>query len=573
MLKRERNLIIIRFKIKYLKLYLFIFLSICLILITPVVKASSYNYDKNNDIISSPSAYFVSQFLDLNKIVPTKFSDKKLKAIEIAYISDKKNNIIEIILLAHLFNKGSNKAQGIIFLFNSSYNYKGHIITSADVYVPNAPTSICYTNGYIYIGGSEEKNKFIKNLFNPITKEVIAKSNDILTQEIENKYNKVYNELKLISQDKAMLFKRDYFNSFKPQAFIYQYKRMENGYLLPDDNPVKFERIIGLNSRDMSILKTPFRPLKISANPNAEMFYVISADSEMGILAFRLDGTFVKFIGINKIELSLKEKLWRKLISDEVLDNEARKTQLNFTAMAIDNSGFLYTVTSASKNNPVQRFNQAGKNILVEDQNKKIQGDYIQKSFENKNSIASMFSLISVSSYKTYVLFDSNNNKLFTYNNNGELMFLYGNKGNSIEQLNNVKDIKIINQNYFVLENDNYSNYIKILSPTRYGKLINQSAINYASGNYDKSSKIYNELLMLNSNCEYAYNGLGKIALLNGDYKEACSYFKLANNKLLYLEAYEKYRNLQIEESIYLLLSFVFLIFTFSVSKKMIYKK
>ena len=571
MLKKERNLIII--KLKSLKLYLFIVLLVLLLVISPKVKASSYNYDKNNDIISSPSAYFISQFLDLNKMIPNEFSDKKIKAIELTYISDKKGRTMEIIVLAHLFDKGSNKAKGILFLFDSSYTYKTHIITTPEVFIPDAPTSICYTNGFIYIGGSEEHNKFIKTLINPITKEVIANSNDILTQAIEAKFNSIYEELKTISTEKAALFKRDYNNSFKAQAFIYKYKRVENGILLALDKPLKFEKTIGLNSRDMSILKTPFRPLKICANPNAEMFYVISADSEMGILAFRLDGTFVKFIGINKIELSLREKLWRKLISDEVLDSEARKTQLNFTAMALDNSGFLYTVTSASKYNPVQRFNQAGKNILVEDKSKRIQGDYIQKSFENKNSIASKFSLISASSYKTYVLYDSNNNKLFAYNNNGELMFLYGSKGSSIEQLNNVKDIKIINQTFLLLENDNYSNYIKVLSPTRYGRLINQSAINYASGNYDKSSLIYKELLMLNSNCEYAYNGLGKIALLNGEYKKACSYFKQANNKLLYLEAYEKYRNLQIEEGIYLLFSLVLLVFSISVSKKMFFKK
>lgn len=568
MQKREGNLIII--KIKKLKFYLLFIILISLVPSVISLKANSYNYDKNKDLVAAPSAYFLSQFINLEKLLPVELKERKIKAIELAYIKDSKEQVLEIILLCQIINLNTNHAKGLLIFLTSDYQYKTYLMSDNDLEIPNEPKSICYTNGLIYIASGEEINKFTRNFYNPLNNELIANNNEVLSKELENKINIIHSELDTIDKEKAAKFKQDYQNVIKPQALIYSYKRVVDNELLPLNKPLNFIRTFGLSSKDMLILKTPFRPIKIVANENSEVLYVISQDSEMGILAFRYDGTFVKFIGSNKIELTLKEKLWRKLVNEDVLDSEAQKKQLNFTSMALDNGGFLYTVTAASKNNPVQRFNQAGKNILIQDKNKLVIGDYSQLSFEKQDLIKAKFSNIAVSNYKTYILYDSNNNKLFSYNNNGELMFVYGTKGNSIEDLANVRDLKIINNDIALIENNNYNNYLKILKPTKYGELINEATINYANGNYEQSAQIYKDLLVLNANSEYAYNGLGKIALLNSEYKQACDYFMLANNQNLYLEAYEKYRNLQIAESIYLFLSIALLVFSYTLSKRFI---
>lgn len=540
---------------------LFIILSILsLFLLLPnKVFASSYNYDKNNDKINVPSAYYLSRYLDLNSILPSTYKDKNIKILEIAKSPD------EIFLLGNEYI--SNKKETIIIVLDRNLNYKFVIKDSNKLKLPLEAKTFCYTDNKLYISSGKDIVKFNANLINPITKEILIKEDEILTKELENNYEEVLAKLSGDSKDKLV---KDFKDLKRSEREIYIYNRYKNNKLRPSENPLEYVEKFGLLLEDAKVLKSPFRPEKIKSNDKTEMLYVISQDSEMGILSFRKDGTFIKYIGTNKIELTLKEKIWRRLTSSELLDEKDQKRQLNFSDMAVDNKGFIFTITPASKNNPIQRFNQAGENVLGVSAKNIPKGDYHQMSYEEKDIVKTSFDLISVSDFKTYVAFDKENGKIFSYNNDGELMFVYSSSFSERDLLTGVRDILMIDEDIYILENDNFKNTLKILSPTEYGKLLNDSSKNYAMGNYDKSYDIYKEILKYNSNSEYAYNGLGKIYLLKKDYENATKAFKKANNGNLYLEAYEESRKNKMAGAIFLVVSIILLCVSFSVSVKKI---
>ena len=80
-------------------------------------------------------------------------------------------------------------------------------------------------------------------------------------------------------------------------------------------------------------------------------------------------------------------------------------------------------------------------------------------------------------------------------------------------------------------------NSILTFSITDYGRHLLDALRLNDSGDTEGSIAEWREVLRLNSNNEFAYTGLGKSFLANGEYKKAMDYFKNGNNKKYYSKA------------------------------------
>ena len=67
--------------------------------------------------------------------------------------------------------------------------------------------------------------------------------------------------------------------------------------------------------------------------------------------------------------------------------------------------------------------------------------------------------------------------------------------------------------------------------------------MHHTLGEFEKAAELWEEVLVLNTNYEVAYNGIGKFYLREGEYKKAIEYFNLGHDRYYYSRAYKEYRN------------------------------
>ncbi len=144
---------------------------------------------------------------------------------------------------------------------------------------------------------------------------------------------------------------------------------------------------------------------------------------------------------------------------------------------------------------------------------------------------------------------------MFGYNNQGLLLFAFGNRGNIDGFFRSPCSIEHIGKDLLVLDSMNAS--LTVFTPTEYGKKIYEATELYAIGEYDQSADVWSQVLEMNGNYDLAYIGLGKSCFRQEKYKEAMEYFRLKRDKTNYSKAFTYYRKEWIEDNIWWVLIIV----------------
>jgi tetratricopeptide (TPR) repeat protein len=131
--------------------------------------------------------------------------------------------------------------------------------------------------------------------------------------------------------------------------------------------------------------------------------------------------------------------------------------------------------------------------------------------------------------------------RIYTYNSNGDLMFVFGGIGESLGQFGLPIALDVIDTNkYLVL--DNKYNQILQFEPTEYAKAVMDATCSYEKREYDKSRILWEKVLKHTTKSELAFTGVGKSLLRDREFSSAMKYFYLSNDTDLYSEAYKNYR-------------------------------
>ena len=141
---------------------------------------------------------------------------------------------------------------------------------------------------------------------------------------------------------------------------------------------------------------------------------------------------------------------------------------------------------------------------------------------------------------QVYSMLDSTKGRIFTYNNDGILLYAFGNKGTKKGNTQNAIAIDYIDDEIVVL--DAGLNQLIRYQPTAYGKLLLDAEGYYAEGEYEEANRMWEQVVELNSNFAYAYIGLGNAKYSSENYNEAMEYFEYANDRNDYSKAKEKLR-------------------------------
>ncbi len=291
-----------------------------------------------------------------------------------------------------------------------------------------------------------------------------------------------------------------------------------------------------------------YLPSKVEADSEGRV-YVVSENQTQGIFRFDKSGKFMGYFGAAKVEPNLTEMFFRLFASQKQLKGMLKFIPTEYSNITLDNSNFIYgTVSSVDSYeilsdiqsrgasvNPVRRLNQKGVDILVTKGQHPPVGDL---SFETSNETyegASTFIDVAVYKDGIYSVLDSKRGRVFTYDDQGNLIYIFGGRGEEKGTL--TTPTSIIYSGNKILITDKATGSIKRFAPTAYANLIIKGINLYQSGEYDAEEDIWREVLSMHSGCTIANSGLGRTLSNKGEYKEALNYFRLANDRENYSDA------------------------------------
>lgn len=282
-----------------------------------------------------------------------------------------------------------------------------------------------------------------------------------------------------------------------------------------------------------------FKPVKCVVD-DAGRLYVMVQGTYDGLVSIDRDNKFLGFVGANKITMSLWDRFWRSVSSEKQIEASADTVPVEFYSIDIDSDGFIYTTSKGdSSENLVRKLNLIG-NDVIKTSTHYIRGDISTLTDEGEPGTPSNLVDINVYECGIYSCLDNARGRVFTYDNDGNLLFAFGGLSAQKGAFSVPSAVSWIGDNIAVL--DKSAAEIVIFSPTEYGTAVLDAVKTQYSGDYGESWELWQKVKEMNPNNEIANRNVGKLEYDSGNYKEAMECFKAASDTELYSKAYKRYR-------------------------------
>lgn len=290
---------------------------------------------------------------------------------------------------------------------------------------------------------------------------------------------------------------------------------------------------------DPTFEKVDFKPSKIAVDRTGRM-YVVDSQLFEGIIDFNPNGTFSRYVGVNTVTLSVWEAFWHRFTSDKQRASQGLKLATSFLNVNI-NDDYLYTVSRPGFGDVVKKLNYKGQNVLLKNGYVPPIGDIlIQNRSDNAPRGASFIVDIDVNDYGNYSVLDKTRGRIFTYDFEGNLLYIGGRLGGQNSMFANPEAIAYFNDSILVVDSMNKN--LVVFEYTHFGKLVNEATKLYYEGKTDEARDVWEQVLDLNTNYYLAHAGIGKALLMEGNYQEAMESLKLGYDYYNYSKAYHQYR-------------------------------
>ncbi|HZK34172.1 MAG TPA: NHL repeat-containing protein [Bacillota bacterium] len=320
----------------------------------------------------------------------------------------------------------------------------------------------------------------------------------------------------------------------------------------------EFVREIGPPKADIIPANFEYKPMSLVVD-RAKRLYVIAQGVNQGILEFDSEGTFRTYMGAPMVSANILQYVIRLFYTDEQLSRTIDFVPTEYNNISMDSDGFIYATTSSisvydiqgaisaraddDRVAPVRKLNATGTDILRRRGYFPPVGDVHFHSRGYFDGGQSMFNDVCVDDYGIYSVLDNRKGRIFTYDGDSNILFIFGGKGNRLGQFNNPAALSKINENFIVLDKTGSGQgQITMFEPTDYGRMVIQAVSHHNEGRYEESTAAWDEVLKFNANSELAYIGMGKAYLDQDEFYTAMQYFRLGNKRDYYSKAFQLYR-------------------------------
>ena len=294
-----------------------------------------------------------------------------------------------------------------------------------------------------------------------------------------------------------------------------------------------------------------FKPAKLAVD-TADRLFVASTGFNMGLLQLDKNGNFVQCLGAPKVTYTLSEYFWRLFSTQAQLERSASFVPTEYNNVTIDEENFLF-VTSSSYDlweyldggiQPLRRLNALGNDILRKNGSVMPYGDTAAVQVGSYRGPSTLVDVATMG-YGMYAVLDANRSRVFAYNSDGEILFMFGGPGERKGAFQTPSAMVFSGESFYVLDSGKQT--LTKYTLNEYGRKLYTAC--HARSEYDREQEIWEDVARKNINQPTALVGIGKAAYRNKDYAEAMRLFRLADDKTNYSKAYQKSRSLFVGEN------------------------
>lgn len=344
-----------------------------------------------------------------------------------------------------------------------------------------------------------------------------------------------------------------------------------------DRRTYEYVNIINKPTDDLFEDTDTFIPIAIAVDQYDRIF-LVSEGLSKGVIVMGIDGSFTGFIGAPKVSYSLFDIIWRRFQSAEDRATSAQLVSVPFNNITLDETEtFIYVTTNSLEsskqisnmtskspdNSPVRKLNAAGSEIMKRNGFFDPSGEVnVNDSTVKQDDViqgASSIIDVAVGEEGTWSIIDSKRNKVFTYDQNGELLFAFGDAGTQLGNTASVRAIAYQGGKMLLLDSTGTEASITVYQRTEYGELIMEALAAENAMEYDRAAEAWERVLQHNNNFDAAYIGLGRAELRKAStamsteeshecYVKAMDYFKAAYDTENYSTAFKEIRRLWVSK-------------------------
>ncbi len=319
-----------------------------------------------------------------------------------------------------------------------------------------------------------------------------------------------------------------------------------NGRLVVTDREGRFLDVYGAPVTDILPEDFQYRPVKVAADKAGRLF-VVSQSFNMGLLQFDREGRFIQTLGAAKVQVTAFDLLWRLISTKEQQERMQQFVPTEYNNLAVDEDGFVYATTSIYEEynieayglTAVRKLNASGNDILRYSMPLGELAYTVRGQFAGPSRIVDVYA----GENGMFSILDANRGRVFTYDNTGMLLYIFGTYGDMGGALKNPRAIDKSGDLFLVL--DGSKNTVTAYSPTAYARSFDRATAYHYQDEYELEAQEWRTILSLNGNSNIAYTGLGKAAFRTGRYEEAMEYFHKAGDRANYSKAFQ-YRRREI---------------------------
>ena len=330
----------------------------------------------------------------------------------------------------------------------------------------------------------------------------------------------------------------------------------DNNRIVMFDTEGNYIKIIGKPESNLFEEGSIYKPVACAVDDYGRIF-VVSSTTYQGIIVLNDAGDFFGFIGAQKVAISALEILWRNIQTEEQRAQSEEYVSTEFNNITIDKDNFIYVTTSsiaesdqqgainskskASDYAPVKKLNASGSDVMKRNGFYPPSGE-VRITNVSTASITGASKIIdaAVGPEGTWSIIDEKRSKVFTYDDNGNLLFTFGDKGTQTGNIDSIEAVAYQGSTILLLDktNDNIITFRR----TEYGDLLLTALEHDNNRQYDATIDDWTEILKRNNNFDAAYIQIGKALYRQGEYEEAMDYYKSAYETENYSEAYKEVR-------------------------------
>ena len=448
-----------------------------------------------------------------------------------------------------------------------TYSSTGFVLSSPEAYVPDRVIDSAYIG--LSTAFDDPRDLFVDPDLNVYI--VDAKNNRVICMD---RYFKYKFEIKNFTNQQGVTDTlSDPSGVFVNKNYIYVCDS-NNNRIIMFNRAGKFYKIIPQPVSDLFDEGAIYKPVACAVDTYGRLF-VVSSTTYQGIIVMSDDGGFYGFIGAQKVQISAMEILWRRLQTEEQRSYSQQYVSTEFNNITIDKDNFLYVTTSSigesaqqaairsksGTNAPVKKLNASGADVMRRNGFFAPGGEVrVSNSVLDEIRGASKIIDAACGPEGTWSIIDEKRSKVYTYDKDGNTLFIFGDKGVQTGNIDSIEAIAYQGDNILVL--DKSKDCITVYRRTEYGDLLINALANQNNRKYDSAIDDWTEILKRNNNYDSAYIGIGKSLYRSGNYEEAMDYYKYAYETTNYSEAFKEIRkNFLAKWLVVVLIVFIAIIF------------